>query len=52
MCIRDRLRNKQQDLFGLFLSSLRQRMEKSGEIRINEKEMQNLTKGGLSDEGY
>ena len=47
------LRNKQQDLFGLFLSSLRQRMEKSGEIRINEKEMQNLTKrGGLGDEGY
>jgi peptidyl-prolyl cis-trans isomerase D len=46
------LRNKQQDLFGLFLSNLRQRMEKSGEIRINEKEMQNLTKGGLSDEGY
>jgi peptidyl-prolyl cis-trans isomerase D len=45
------LRNKQQDLFGLFLSNLRQRMEKSGEIRINEKEMQNLTKGGLSDEG-
>lgn len=47
------LRNKQQDLFGLFLSSLRQRMEKSGEIRINEKEMQNLTRGGgLGDEGY
>ena len=47
------LRNKQQDLFGLFLSSLRQRMEKAGEIRINEKEMQNLTRGGgLGDEGY
>jgi len=47
------LRTKQQDLFGLFLSSLRQRMQKSGEIRINEKEMQNLTRGGgLGEEGY
>lgn len=46
------LRNKQQDLFGLFLSNLRQRMEKSGQIKINEKEMQNLTKGGLGAEGY
>jgi peptidyl-prolyl cis-trans isomerase D len=47
------LRTKQQDLFGLFLTNLRQRMEKSGAIKINEKEMQNLTRGGgLGDEGY
>ena len=48
--IRDSLlRNKQQDLFGLFLSNLRQRMEKSGDIKINEKEMQNLTKGVMGE---
>ena len=47
------LQSKKQDLFGLFLTSLRQQMEKSGTIRINDKEMKNLTKGGgLSDEGY
>jgi peptidyl-prolyl cis-trans isomerase D len=47
------LQSKKQDLFGLFLTNLRQQMEKSGTIRINDKEMKNLTKGGgLSDEGY
>lgn len=51
--IRDNLlRTKQQDLFGLFLSNLRERMEKSGDIKINQKEMQNLTKGAIGEEGY
>ena len=39
------LRSKQQDLFGLFITNLRQQMEKSGKIKINEQEMKNLTKG-------
>jgi peptidyl-prolyl cis-trans isomerase D len=47
------LRNKQQDLFGLFLANLRQQMEKSGKIKINEQEMKNLTKGqGGGEEGF
>jgi peptidyl-prolyl cis-trans isomerase D len=50
--IRDSLiRNKQQDLFGLFLANLRQQMEKSGKIKINEQEMKNLTKG-QAEEGF
>src|SRR5882762_1386384 len=39
------LRTKQQDLFGMFITNLRQQMEKSGKIKINEQEMKNLTKG-------
>jgi hypothetical protein len=52
--IRDSLlRNKQQDLFGMFLANLRQQMEKSGKIKINEQEMKNLTKGqGGREEGF
>jgi peptidyl-prolyl cis-trans isomerase D len=48
------LRSKQQDLFGLFISNLRQQMEKSGKIKINEQEMKNLTKGqgGGGKEGF
>jgi peptidyl-prolyl cis-trans isomerase D len=48
------LRSKQQDLFGLFISNLRQQMEKSGKIKINEQEMKNLTKGqgGGGEEGF
>jgi peptidyl-prolyl cis-trans isomerase D len=47
------LHNKQQDLFGMFLANLRQQMEKSGKIKINEQEMKNLTKGqGGGEEGF
>jgi peptidyl-prolyl cis-trans isomerase D len=52
--IRDSLvHNKQQELFGMFLANLRQQMEKSGKIKINEQEMKNLTKGqGGGEEGF
>ena len=47
------LRNKQQDLFGMFLSNLRTQMERSGKIKVNEQEMKNLTKGqGGGEEGF
>jgi|HubBroStandDraft_6_1064221.scaffolds.fasta_scaffold97234_2 peptidyl-prolyl cis-trans isomerase D len=51
--IRDTLRqNKQQELFGLFVSNLRQQMEKSGKIKINQQELKSLTKRqGGEDEG-
>jgi peptidyl-prolyl cis-trans isomerase D len=43
--IRDQLlAGKQQELFGLFVSSLRDQMEKSGKIKINQEEMKLLTR--------
>ena len=49
--IRDTLlQGKQQELFGLFVSSLRDQMEKSGKIRINQDEMKQLTRTG-SEQG-
>jgi peptidyl-prolyl cis-trans isomerase D len=43
--IRDTLvQNKQSELFGLFMANLREQMEKSGKIKINEQEMKSLTK--------
>jgi peptidyl-prolyl cis-trans isomerase D len=51
--IRDTLvQSKQSELFGLFMANLREQMEKSGKIKINEQEMKTLTRqqaGG--DEG-
>ncbi len=45
--IRDSLvQSKQQELFGLFISSLRDQMEKSGKIKINQDEMKLLTRQG------
>jgi len=45
--IRDSLlQGKQQELFGLFISSLRDQMEKSGKIKINQEEMKTLTRTG------
>jgi len=45
--IRDALlQSKQQELFGLFVSSLRDQMEKSGKIKINQDEMKALTRAG------
>ena len=38
------LQNKQGELFEMFLSDLRTRMEKSGKIKINQDEMKNLTR--------
>jgi peptidyl-prolyl cis-trans isomerase D len=51
--VRDELRRqKQEDLFGLFLSNLRAKMEKAGKIKINEQEMKSLTQGRGTDEGF
>jgi len=49
--IRDSLlQARQQELFGLFISSLRDQMEKSGKIKINQEEMKALTRTG-SEQG-
>jgi peptidyl-prolyl cis-trans isomerase D len=49
--IRDQLlQSKQQELFGLFVSNLRDQMEKSGKIRINAEEMKALARAG-SEQG-
>jgi peptidyl-prolyl cis-trans isomerase D len=49
--IRDQLmQGKQQQLFGLFLSNLRDQMEKAGKIKINQDEMKALTRSG-SEQG-
>jgi peptidyl-prolyl cis-trans isomerase D len=52
--IRDSLlQAKRQELFGLFLSNLQTQMQKSGKIRINEQELNNLTRGqGGGEEGF
>ena len=43
--IRDTLlQQKQGELFGLFVSNLRQQMEKSGKIKINQEELKGLTR--------
>jgi len=43
--IRDSLlQNKQGEVFGLFLGNLRETMEKSGKVKINQQELQALTK--------
>jgi peptidyl-prolyl cis-trans isomerase D len=50
--IRDSLlQNKQGDLFNLFVSNLRDQMQKAGKIKINQEEMKGLTRGQGSDEG-
>jgi peptidyl-prolyl cis-trans isomerase D len=49
--IRDQLLGgKQQELFGLFISSLRDQMEKSGKIKINQEEMKLLSRSA-SEQG-
>jgi peptidyl-prolyl cis-trans isomerase D len=40
------LQNKERELFGLFVSNLREQMEKSGKIKINQEEMKTLTRTG------
>lgn len=45
--IRDQLmQTKQQELFSLFVTNLREQMEKSGKIKINAEEMKALTRTG------
>jgi peptidyl-prolyl cis-trans isomerase D len=44
--------SKQSELFGLYVTSLRDRLTKSGKIKINADEMKDLTKGpGNGEEG-
>ncbi len=44
--IRDSLlQQKQNELFGVFASSLRQQLEKSGKIKVNQEELKGLTRG-------
>lgn len=38
------LQKKRQEVFGLFLSNLRAQMQKSGKIKINQQELNNLTR--------
>jgi len=45
------LEGKQNEMFQLFLSNLRNSMEKSNRIRVNTEEMKNLTKRAAADEG-
>lgn len=51
--VRDSLvQSKQSELFGLFVTGVRDRMTKSGKIKINNDEMKGLTKGpGPGEEG-
>jgi peptidyl-prolyl cis-trans isomerase D len=45
--IRDTLlQSKEQELFGLFMTNLRDQMEKSGKIKINQDELKTLTRAG------
>ena len=45
--IRDSLlQGKEQELFELFVTNLREQMEKSGKIKINQEEMKTLTRAG------
>jgi len=51
--IRDTLlQQKQSELFGMFVTTLREQMEKSGKIKINQQELKSLTRQqGGEDEG-
>ena len=43
------LQQKEEELFGVFVSNLRTQMEKSGKIKVNQEELKNLTR--TSSEG-
>jgi peptidyl-prolyl cis-trans isomerase D len=45
------LQSKKEELFGLFVAHLRDQMQKSGKIKINQEEMKNLTRSRGSQEG-
>jgi peptidyl-prolyl cis-trans isomerase D len=50
--IRDSLlQAKQGEIFALFLGNLRDQMEKSGKLKINQQEMKNLTRAPSGEEG-
>jgi peptidyl-prolyl cis-trans isomerase D len=50
--IRDSLlQAKKGDLFEMFVSNLRQQMQKAGKIQVNEQELKNLTKAQNSEAG-
>lgn len=50
--IRDSLlQAKQGEIFALFLGNLREQMEKSGKLKINQQEMKNLTRSQSGEEG-
>ena len=40
------LQGKQQEIFELFVTNLREQMEKSGKIKINQEELKTLTRSG------
>jgi peptidyl-prolyl cis-trans isomerase D len=45
--IRDTLlQGKEQELFGLFVTNLRDQMQKAGKIKINQEELKTLTRAG------
>ena len=49
--IRDSLlQSRQQELFGLFVTNLRDQMEKAGKIKINQEELKTLTRSGSEPE--
>jgi peptidyl-prolyl cis-trans isomerase D len=43
------LENKQNDLFGLFVTNLRKDMEKTHRLKVNQEEMKNLTRQGAQE---
>jgi len=43
------LENKQNDLFGLFVTNLRKDMENSHRLKVNQEEMKNLTRQGAQE---
>lgn len=45
------LQNKQAEAFGIFVTGLRDQMEKSGKIKINQNEMKALTRAQGGEEG-
>ena len=50
--IRDQLvQTKQNEMFGLFVANLRQQLEKSGKIKVNEQELKGLTRTQNTEEG-
>ena len=50
--IRDTLlQAKEQELFGLFVTSLREQMEKAGKIKINQDELKTLTRPAGGEPG-
>ena len=45
------LQNKKGDLFEMFVSNLRQQMQKAGKIQVNEQELKSLTKAQNTEAG-